>query len=409
MTHARKPTMFEHLQIQEPRERAIVGLADLALRVAAPVVVRGSARQTGAPPRRILLLRLERIGDLVMALDAIALVRAHAAAARIDLVVGSWNAPVAALIADVDRVETLDPPWMARESPGSRWPSMLRRARRWRARRYDLAINFEGDIRSNLLLGLTGAPRRVGFEMAGGGALLTDRVAYDPVCHVSVNAARLVARAFDLPPADADAPRPRPTLTVPDDARRRAAVLLARAGARRTLIGLQPGAGRAIKEWDPARLGWVGAELARDPDVSLVVTGSAGDRTSLSALAAALPANRHVVRVPEHVDLVVLSAILERLALFITGDTGPMHLAAAVGTPVLAIFGPSLPTRYAPLVKPSRIVRIDLPCSPCNRLRHPPPECVGHIPDCLAGIEAPQVLAAARELLGAVRRDTSRT
>ena len=245
--------------------------------------------------------------------------------------------------------------------------------------------------------------------MAGGGALLTDRVAYDPACHVSVNAARLVARGFDLPPAGADTPRPRPTLTVPDDARRRAAALLARAGARRTLIGLQPGAGRAIKEWDSARLAWVGAQLARDPDVSLVVTGSAGDRTNLSALSAALPADRHVVQVPEHVDLVVLSAILERLAIFITGDTGPMHLAAAVGTPVLAIFGPSLPTRYAPLVEPSRIVRIDLPCSPCNRLRHPPPECVGHIPDSLAGIEAAQVLAAAHELLGAVRQDTSRT
>ena len=82
-----------------------------------------------------------------------------------------------------------------------------------------------------------------------------------------------------------------------------------------------------------------------------------------------------------------------------------MHLAAAVGTPVLAIFGPSLPTRYAPLSPRSRIVRIDIPCSPCNLMRQPPERCVGHVPDCLAGIESDQVLKAANEMLRRVIRD----
>jgi ADP-heptose:LPS heptosyltransferase len=76
-----------------------------------------------------------------------------------------------------------------------------------------------------------------------------------------------------------------------------------------------------------------------------------------------------------------------------------MHLAAAMGTPVLAIFGPSLPTRYAPLSPTSRIVRIDIPCSPCNLMRRPPHRCVGRVPDCLAGIESVQVLEAANEML----------
>ena len=105
-----------------------------------------------------------------------------------------------------------------------------------------------------------------------------------------------------------------------------------------------------------------------------------------------------LVQLPVETDLIVLSAVLERLALFITGDTGPMHLAAAVGTPVLAIFGPSLPTRYAPLSSQSRMVRIDIPCSPCNLMRRPPERCVGHVPDCLAGIESAQVLKTANVL-----------
>ena len=392
--------MFDHLQIRDPAERALVGLADLALRVAAPALTR-RASPTNVSPRRILLLRLERVGDLVMTLDAIATVRAHAPDAQIDLVVGSWNAPLAALITEVDRVETLDAPWMARESPGSRWPILLRRAAGWRAGHYDLGINLEGDIRSNLLLALSGATRRVGFEMGGGGPLLTDAVTYEPASHVAINAARLVARAFDLRVNAGQATCPRPTIRVPADARRRAAALLERAGARRTLIGLQPGAGRAIKEWSPERFAAAGAELARDADVSLVVTGAPSDRPLVTALTAALPVDRHVVRVPERVDLVVLAAILERLALFITGDTGPMHLAAAVGTPVLAVFGPSLPSRYAPLSDRARIARVDLPCSPCNRLRNPPGWCVGHVPDCLSGVEVSAVLSAARDLLGA--------
>ena len=253
----------------------------------------------------------------------------------------------------------------------------------------------------DVLLALSRAPRRVGFDMAGGGKLLTDRVAYDPAAHVAVNTARLVERAFDAP-TRAATDMPHPTLKVPDDARRQAAALLGPAKASGTLVGLQPGAGRSIKEWDPIRLAEVGRQLAREADVTLVLLGSVGDQTLLGAVARALPPDVRVVQVPPAVDLVVLAAILERLALFITGDTGPMHMAAAVGTPVVAIFGPSLPSRYAPLVEPSRIVRVDLPCSPCNRLRHPPAWCVGHVPDCLTGVHVADVLTAARDLLGAV-------
>ena len=89
-----------------------------------------------------------------------------------------------------------------------------------------------------------------------------------------------------------------------------------------------------------------------------------------------------------------------------------MHLAAAVGTPVVAVFGPSMPWRYAPLVEPHRIVRVDLPCSPCNRIRLPPERCRGHVPDCLDQVTSTPVIAAGRELLaggrGAARQASGR-
>src|SRR4051794_27943459 len=102
------------LQIYDARERAMVRAADGLLALGAAAARPFRRRTKPGSPARILLLRLERIGDLVMALPAIAAVRALAPAARIDLVVGSWNATLAGAIPSVDRVHTLDAQWLAR-------------------------------------------------------------------------------------------------------------------------------------------------------------------------------------------------------------------------------------------------------------------------------------------------------
>ncbi len=103
--------------ILDRRDRLLVRAADAALAVAA-VPRRLRSRRERPDPRRILLLRLERIGDLLMALEAIRDVRTLAPAAKIDLVVGSWNADIARAIPSVDSVETLDAAWLARDGEG---------------------------------------------------------------------------------------------------------------------------------------------------------------------------------------------------------------------------------------------------------------------------------------------------
>jgi lipopolysaccharide heptosyltransferase II len=389
--------VFDHLQIPYRQERALVGLADAGLS-AAKRLGWPRASEAAASPRKILLLRLERVGDLVMVLDAIAMVRAMAPDATINLVVGSWNRSLAGLIPGV-QIETLDVPWMARERAGLPWRQLVQRARAWRRESYDLAINFEPDIRSNLLMALSGARRRAGFVSGGGGAVLTDAIAPDPHAHIAENARALVARAF----ARTAAPQERfsSRLHIPEDVRRRAAELVATPKHGAPLVGIQPAAGRRIKEWDPVRFAEVGAALARARGASVVLIGSTGDKPVVDAVRAAWPSDVPFVELPAGIDLVLLTAVLERLTLFITGDTGPMHLAAAVDTPVLAVFGPSLPTRYAPLSARSRIVRIDISCSPCNLMRQPPSRCLDRVPDCLAGISSDVVLRAALEMLDA--------
>lgn len=386
---------MRRLQIYEPRERALVRAADTAI---APLGWMRRRVDVRTDVRRVLLLRLERIGDLLMVLDAIRDARAAWPAATIDLVVGSWNAPLARLIPDVTTIDVVDAPWLARGARATSWPSLIAHARGWRRGNFDLVVNFEPDIRSNFLAWLSGAPRRVGYWSGGGGAFLTDALEYAPKSHVSENARVLVARAAGraLPAR----PRMTPALVPPADASARAAERLG--PPRRPLVGVHVSGGRESKQWHLDRFASVARELASARGATIVLTGTEADRPVVDVVKGNLSGLR-VIDASSGVDVPTLAALLERLDLYITSDTGPMHLAAAMGTPVVALFGPSQPERYGPRARLERIVRVDLPCSPCGRVRLPPERCRGHVPDCMDAITVEAVVRAANELLDAAR------
>jgi ADP-heptose:LPS heptosyltransferase len=388
---------MSRLHIYDPRERALVTTADRVLALGAVVAQPFRRRRAPIAPRRILLLRLERIGDLLMVLPAIADVQAFAPDAQIDLVVGSWNADLARSIDSVRRVQSIDAAWLAREGRGLSLLSLVRAARHWRGVGYDLAINFEPDIRSNLLLAASGAAWTAGYRSGGGGALLDVALDYDTRAHATDNARRLVSTIFGRTAPAQDTP----TLIVPSGAHDNASRLLV--GARGPLIGVHVSGGRAIKQWPPEQFADVARRLVETFGATIVLTGSGDDRMLVDTVKRVLPAE-NVIDVAGHLDLLTLAAVIERLDLFVTGDTGPMHLAVAVCTPVVAVFGPSDPARYAPRGPSDRVVRVDLPCSPCNRIRLPPARCVGQTPDCLAPITPDRVFTAALSVLDESRR-----
>lgn len=399
------------LQIYDRRERALVTAADRLLALGVALLQPLRRRRAPAAPRRILLLRLERIGDLLMALPAIADVQALAPQAEIDLVVGSWNATLARAVAPVRRVHTLDAAWLARGGHGLGMYSLARAARGWRRERYDLAINFEPDARSNLLAASAGAAWSVGYRSGGGGALLDLALDYDAGAHTTDNARRLVAAALGRHDAAAAPQRFRthadgptevaPVLTIPAAAHASAARLLGEVEG--PLVGIHVSGGRAIKQWPPDRFAEVGRRLIDEAGATLVLTGSRDDRPLVDTVKRELPPER-TIDVAGDIDLLSLGAILERLDVLLTGDTGPMHLAHSVATPIVAVFGPSDPVRYAPRGPLDRVVRVDLPCSPCNRIRLPPARCTGHTPDCLASVSVNTVFSAVMSVLAATRR-----
>ena len=398
--------MFDHLDIYTPSERWAVGLADTGLSVLRWPFRR---RPDVVAPQRILLLRLERIGDLLMSLGAIRAVRSLAPEASIDLVVGSWNASIARLITDVTSVEILDAAWLARGA----------------AAEPTAALVAPGDAVAH-------APLRPGDQLRGRHPLA--RVAGDrgraaasrvcarrrrPASHRRRGVRRRSPYRRQRPHAGRACVRPDVRvaargddcfrralwhLPVPDAARAAARATLAQlagaAAAGSIVLAVHAPGGRAIKQWPVERFAGAAAILANDMRASVVLTGATADDAVVSEMASRLIATGvHTLRVPGVQDLVMLGAILQQCQMLLTGDTGPMHLAAAVGTPVLAVFGPSMPWRYRPLVAHHRIVRVDLPCSPCNRIRLPPERCQGHTPDCLAQVHVDAVVAAGRSLL----------
>ncbi len=382
---------MSNLQIYDRRERRLVAAGDGLLAVGAAIARPFRRRRKPDAPRRILLFRLERIGDLLMALDAIADVRRLARDAAIDLVVGSWNEELAKAIPSVNRVEVLDARWLARDRTGLPLKGLLVRAAGWRKRRYDLGINFEPDIRSNLLLAAAGAAWTAGYRSAGGGALLDQALEYDLASHTSDNARRLVSQVFDAAPDGAGA-----ALEIPDEHRRRARTLLGAASS--PVVVMHIGGGRPVKQWEPDRFAAVASRLVTTRDATIVLTGSTADRVLIEQARRFLP-DRGVIDASGDGSLLALAAILAEADLVVTGDTGPMHLAASVGTPIVAVFGPSDPRRYAPRGPYDCVVRVDLPCAPCNRIRLPPARCTGRTPDCLALLPADQVFDAATSVL----------
>ena len=393
--------VFQYLQIDNRLERRLVGAADLALAPWAAINAwRRPASDEKTPQERVLLFRLERIGDLLMTLGAIGAIRARLPDAELRLVVGSWNAPLAHCMPAVDAVETFDVPWLSREGPGATLRAAAAQSALWRRHGFDLAINFEPDIRSNALVAASGAWRRAGYASGGGGGLLTDALDYDRTIHSAANAQRLVDHILPAEryPPSAESSNRIP-FVIPRAARETADHLLAAHDGSGPLVGINPGAGRLIKEWPPERFAVVARALAADDGVTIVLLGAETDRAQADGVRQALPPDVALIDLVGRAPLVELAAVLTRLSVLITGDTGPSHLAATVETPLVALFGPTDPNRYAPLTPHAEVVHADLWCRPCGQLRRPPKRCTHGAPDCLTGVETEAVVAATRRLI----------
>jgi heptosyltransferase-2/heptosyltransferase-3 len=300
----------------------------------------------------------------------------------------------------VDEVLVWSAPWAGRPAEGaSSAAELVRAARALRSEHLDLAFDLQGDVRANGLLWASGARVRVGYANTGGGWLLTHVVPLDETLSwVEQNrrAVATVAGAAETPP--------RFDALTPED-REGVESLLGEPGLRGEgpLVGLHPSGGRPIKQWPLARWIEVARRLRKATGARFVITGSAADAPLAAELCAALgDAARDMTG---RLGVLGSLALIDRLDLFLSPDTGPMHMACAVDTPSVSVFGPSDPVRYfsggsgAPGSR-HVVVRHDLWCAPCNLIRLPPEECQDpRGPECLLGVSVEAVATAAEALL----------
>jgi heptosyltransferase-1 len=242
--------------------------------------------------------------------------------------------------------------------------------RRLRAQPFDLVLDLQGLLKSAVWVALARSPRKVGYDRTREGSYLalTERVdPFDPEAHAVLRSLNL-AHYLGAPPA---LPRFRLNFDAGVDTSG-----LIPGDAGRPLIVLHPGARWASKLW-PAASWALLAEWLADGGFQVAMTGSHADEKLVAEVTG--QTRVPIFNLAGRTSLAELAAILRRVRLAVTTDTGVMHLAAALGTPLVALFGPTAPWRTGPFGEGHRVVRLGLPCSPCFKRQCPEPRCLNDL------------------------------
>ena len=351
---------------------------------------------------RILVIRPDHIGDVLLVTPALRLLRQAFPDSEITALVGPWSEAVLADNPHVDRIRTCRFPGFDRNQPqqGLRAYTQLRReAARLRAEEFQLALNLRADFWwGAALAAFAGIPYVWGFNVPECAPFLTHALPVQPDEHQAAANLRLVRAAATVGSPVGEIGTHLEFDCTHDDAQ--AAEELLRAAnvyADATLVAIHPGSGALIKNW--AASGWhtVGNELAQDDHVNFLVSYGPTERDLAQEVAAALPQGRTVL--VGETSLGVLAALYARCSLVMGPDSGPLHLAVAVGAPSVTLYGASDPVRFGPWgpAVRHRTVTSSIPCRHCGYLALPAAALSQH--PCMQFIEPAAVTAVARELL----------
>lgn len=338
------------------------------------------------PARRILVRGVNWLGDAVMTTPALQAIRETWPDAEIVLLA---NPLVSQLLFGhpwLDRVITFD-----RDGRHKGLAGRLRLARELRRERFDLALILPNSFDSALVPFLAGIPRRLGKASDGRGWLLTGRyrepAQKQPIHEVQYY--RNLMAHFGITGSVTE-----PLLAVTPQEKAEAAAFLAEQGIgpETVVLGINAGATfGSAKRWYPERFAEVARHLAGEWGARIVLFGGPNEREIVSVIEEELGGD--CLNLAGKTSVRRLMALIGRCSFMVTNDSGPMHIAAAFGVPLVAIFGPTDHTGTAPRGERAVIVRHPVDCAPC-KLRHCP---IDH--RCMTGVGVGEVVAAARTLL----------
>lgn len=326
---------------------------------------------------RILIVKTSSLGDLFHALPAVHLLRTGLDA-HIDWVVNRAYAPLASCFLDVERVIPF-PRDALLPNLGRFWSEL-------RAEQYDLVVDLQGLLKSALITRAARSSRRIGpsFHREGSHRFYDHVAAERNKNRHAVDENLDVLRFLDLPAGPVEFPVSFPACTP-----------IQPSPASRVL--LSPCSRHAAKNWPVERFAEVGRALHEQLGAALTISGVPQDADVCAELQSRLPKGAGV-NLCGQTSLVELGSLLQAVQLVITVDSGPMHMAAAIGTPTLAIFGPTDPVRVGPYGPPHRVLRrsrvTDYSKSDLESIR---------------AVTASEVISAARDMLNPAGQGSAKT
>jgi heptosyltransferase-2 len=359
--------------------------------------MKGSGAPNQAPPDKVLVRGVNWLGDAVMTTPALCRLREHFPAAQISLLSPSWLAPIWEHHPAINSI--------LESTPGE---SPLRVGRRLRLQKFDLALVLPNSPRSAIETWLAGIPRRIGYARRWRNWFLTERIAprgqavsmrkrsAREIRQLSAEDPLLVAQGVTFEPAAHQvyeyltlisalggdpSPVPPKLVITPSEAKAAEAkfhlTALARAG--HLLLGLNPGAEYGpAKRWPVERFAAAARAIHARTNAAFLIFGGQSDISLAASLEAALrepnpgAAKQSIpsLNLCGQTTLRELMALLTHCDMLLTNDTGPMHVAAALGTPVLAFFGSTAPGLTGPGLPGGamhRLLQTPTPCAPCFR------------------------------------------
>ena len=347
-------------------------------------------------PRNILIYLPNWVGDVVMATPALRALRRRFAGARFTCVGRQVSIDTLEGLGWFD-ASVVDPSW-----PRATAANFFRLARRLRQGRFDAAILMPNSFRTALAVRLARVPRRIGYARDGRGWLLSDRLeprrdeagAFVPLSAIDYYLD--LARHLGAEVADR---RMELAATAADDAA--ADAMLKEAGSRadKPLVMLNPGASFGVsKMWNADRYGLVADALIERFGAQIIINAAPNEKNVAADVAAAMKHAPLINFADRDNTIGALKALMRRCRVLITNDTGARHFAAAMGIGVVTLFGSTDP-RWAELnYSRERILRADVPCSPCQRKLCPQPAGPRYH-QCMMAIAPDSVIDAAGELL----------
>jgi heptosyltransferase-2 len=314
--------------------------------------------------RKILIRSANWVGDAVMSLPALASVRQSFPRAEIYILAKPWVAGLFEDCPEIGRVVLYQSPGIHGGVRG-KW----RLARGLKLERFDLALHLPNSFESALISFLAGIPQRAGYNTDGRGILLTHRVPLNGKIKKGhqVEYYLHLLRSLGFQPGEGI-----PILKTSPKLLEEAERILESYGIKKSdpLVGVSPGAQYgSAKEWFPERYGELADRISGEMGARILILGSMEDRLIASQICQ--KPEPAAIDLTGNTTLSQAIGIIARCRLFITNDSGLMHVASALGVPLIAIFGSTDPWRTGPLSKNSRVLHKSIPCAPCLKTECP--------------------------------------